>query len=943
MQTRYFATCPPNPVQSAERYRTAGQQLLGLVRSLEKKHDLNHDGVNSVDLLDNQFKALIQLLQFLIPLVARNGLLQGDAAAAEKRVEESSIVGVDHGFDSKNDRNRTMARSSGLRMGKSNAEYAQRLSAGDNQIISCIVRMLGGGGGGQQQSPNGIPQPLVGLELDDQRLLILLVSDLTTAASTFVLQGLTKVSTCVAAEYDVLASNAKSLLIGLTRSMDHVLASATGSLTATAVGCTEQTPDFFRIETSDSLAVFTLRACHRAAMSLVSLLGPRFSRLSAYMQRLSVVGVWQSFAVVDPTVLESATRLHATIQGIGAGGGTHSGTTGQHQSFSSTEGSWNKSLRESVALLFSLLESACPLNSRLEEIIQQLEFPTQQSVGKAAVDGWLQSIRKADSEEQGTTLFVHYVQVLVSMTTALLSVEGLAWNHVLNAQVDIVSILDLVELLICFPINAESLYFRTKKRLRRETTEMGLFSPLAVTNMANRVKIMGHELIDALLTSIGCPALLPFARRLLKTCFGSLLSSSSTALRSVLEDRALQSAPDVMQRWLNSSIAIRTAALQTAQRVVLVVGTEPSQRSTSLRIRKRVEDLDRLVTLVCGCLVEQLQWLARRKEKDEDWGSFQERIDNLVACSNCLDAFLVSGGPFLSNVARSLIDSTIECFLKKCLTMNGNRVKDLSPLCNCALSLGVHSCSTAWADGEASSLGLCLQETARRLLKISSVDSVLHKALSTIRICDALNAPRIPALQVITQKSIPPSSRNSIADVHVLEARLVLEEQRMMVSEPSGSQGSKRRKVAKDERMLQKESTVETTSSNLKVPDTAMAVENSKVGSGMNEQNLKDEEAAAIMTTALVESMVESSGGRIEESMVELVSGDSHGLVNETNDQSDPLMEDGGYNEMTKLHITDATGGHPRPYAPPTAQEEEEDGEDTIPMIFDAPPDEEDE
>ena len=67
--------------------------------------------------------------------------------------------------------------------------------------------------------------------------------------------------------------------------------------------------------------------------------------------------------------------------------------------------------------------------------------------------------------------------------------------------------------MILFPSAAETLFFSTKKRLRLEVVQDGLLSSTAVVlEMANLVKFLGHDIMDAAITAAGV-SLLPFARK----------------------------------------------------------------------------------------------------------------------------------------------------------------------------------------------------------------------------------------------------------------------------------------------------------------------------------------------------------------------------------------------------------------------------------------------
>ena len=934
------------PIHEEEEYNNTGQQLLGYLRTLEKHDDAETDNQTA----ERALKALLRKLKFLIPCVARKGLFHGNVELAEELVSSSA----DQRFD-RSSRKRGKKRTSGssLFMDVDIDQPRPVASTGTllcaEQIVACIIRILGCQ---QHEYPNSLQsKALDGLTLADQRLLMLLASDLCTAASTFVQSRRTSVSSCGAAEYQLLASNAKSLLMGLARSMDCILSSANiASTTKTFSYSYSQDTIPFPVEDARPLALLALKACHRASVSLVSLMGTGLSRMVTQINYLTAVGVWKAFSIMNSCSVEYATLLNATIVGAGPTGGTKERLT---KSGPNTE-QWSASLQESVALLFVLLQSAVPINSTLADRTQHHENRLDQNAaGKAAVDVWLQRIRDSSGEER-SSLFLHCLRVLVSMAISLLSMEG--GNCLsLAAEVDVVSILDLVEILMSFPISAESLYFGTKKRLRQETFESGLFSPEDVAyRMANQVKIQGHDLLNALL-SLGRPVLLPFAHRLLKTCFGALLTSSSTALRSALESKAGPSKLDLSRkRWLNSSVVVRTAALRSVQSAFLVVGVDHpcSKRSSSLGLKKS-GDTDRLVTLLCGCLVEQLQWLMKPQDRNDDWGSVKERTECLVAVGDCLDACLVGGGPFLSNVQRSLIDSATKSLLLKCTLIQNDNNPDISLVYNCALSLGIQSCSTPWSDGAACCLESHLRETAERLQKMNVAQSVVHSSLAAIRLCDTIEAPRVPALNIVSTMTHTTKPRiGSIADVLTMENRLreisSLRSEALSLNDEGTDEegmGSKKPRL-KVESDGQNHKPVETRalkdppSSQNPTPSADAHAPAAQVQSLLDQRDSKsDKPQTAVVMACVPATSTDLMKGSLEscEELQEISDAQSESLVVGQEPDSQPVSS------YRDCNSTIGKSASMEPSFQAKSEQEEETEEDDIPMIFDAPPDEEDE
>ena len=250
--------------------------------------------------------------------------------------------------------------------------------------------------------------------------------------------------------------------------------------------------------------------------------------------------------------------------------------------------------------------------------------------------------------------------VTAQTTTTTLSTK----SSLIGTRMDITSVLDIVEAFLSFPLSAESLYYRTKKRLRMEVVGIGLLSPHSIAiYMASKMKQLGHVILDCTINALGGSILLPYYRRILRICYAALLTSSSYPVRSLVDPTNLRNVvgnnnnntnKPMKRKWLHTSIFLRTKAIQTFQYVSLSFGSDGGSSSSNKKWKKsntttttnssisrnnqndglmmidsNCSDGERTILLIAGCLVEQLNWNGGGVAAidDDDWGSLSERVD----------------------------------------------------------------------------------------------------------------------------------------------------------------------------------------------------------------------------------------------------------------------------------------------------------------------------
>jgi hypothetical protein len=183
-----------------------------------------------------------------------------------------------------------------------------------------------------------------------------------------------------------------------------------------------------------------------------------------------------------------------------------------------------------------------------------------------------------------------------------------------------------------FPSSAESYFFSTKKRLRLEMITDGLLSPTSVVlEMANLVKSLGHEILDATISCVGGSLLLPFARRITRIASASLLACSSSALQKVIDPSYATRLDGKQKKWLHKSVILRSKAIQTYSTAIRTLGPSVLARSHSddgSRGAGYHHEESRAISLIGGSLLEQLSWATSSiAETDEDWATLSERVE----------------------------------------------------------------------------------------------------------------------------------------------------------------------------------------------------------------------------------------------------------------------------------------------------------------------------
>lgn len=712
-----------NPPIPSQQSTNPGQRLLSLVRSLEKDNNSSKKGIEEA----------VLFLHELVAVVQRKGLLQGDARMAELVLSATAN-------STKNGN-----RGGGGKKGK----HGQNRTKNDLTLLPADDSLL------LTDQPNSNKsKPQETSAMLDSQLLVSAMARVLEARSNIDLEILTLMAhlcinsceylksrsqpdSCFLAEYELLANHGKSFLTGLERHSQLLVSRILTNGIIVKDGI------------NTSIMNNTLSACLRAATSLVSLFGAKLSRVGT-IQGLRTV----AFSVVGFNI-EAATLL-ATLP------------------FASSDSAaqWSRTLVECVDTATLFLNAIAPNIGRHTQQTR-LSLPVgENSIWKEIDALWVAKIRttEASEEPERVCLVLQILQNLMNLIEALLTRKAIGVAaataapiqvELVGATVNVETLLNLVE--TTFSTAAESKYFSTKKRLRHETITDGVLNPTSlVGKICNPLRGHGHSLLDTILSTLGSETLLPHARCIQRIVQSALMTSTSTALRKVLDPTSSSLENQKRPRWLHSAVVLRRIAIQSFQKALLAFGTDSrlvvDNSIGATRSSNRGVDTEKAFSIVCGTVVEELTsvWLP---SFGGDWGTFEERVDLVATAVDCLTTGLNSGGEYLSSTVRTLLDSVVFTCLS--VVQHGQHPIASHEKVKCSILVLSTACiTTPWQDGASccTSISINLKRVAQSCQKCC--DSSAEAANTALQVCRALDCPRVPALSIIT-RAAPFSSLNT--------------------------------------------------------------------------------------------------------------------------------------------------------------------------------------
>ena len=731
---------PPLPLSSDND--AVGQNLLGLLRSFGKNP-------GDVKLLEET----VEVLQELISVTHRRGLLQGDESVAEKVL---ALSGSQQGKQGGNKKQR------GSKRGRSTDLTADSIILHTSETDSKATGPTLDG----QLIMQGINRILSLEQLSDEKadpcgnmvLLIALAADFCTCVCESIFSR-SSTDPCTIAEYELVALSGKQLLGNLESSARIVLyriPEVEGGFRSPKLGQEE--------------SVYALKAILCACSTLIALFGTKLSRSSKILGNLRSLA-WECLSVAADDVVQFAAKLVASLP---FAGGTDNVTPSDL---------WNQTLRDALLCVHQTLYESAPIISALGQSEQQMSVSEHV---KESMEHHIEMMQRSTSAQVRGNSLVHRLKALVSVVSSLLGCESDTFTftrtaNLLHAEVDVEYYLGLAEAMLSVPLAAETTFHSTKKRLRSEAIDGGLLSPSVLVQMvANNVKLCGCNLIHCILASLGGPTLLPYGRRILRISHATLLTSSSANVRKAVDPASEIQFSGKRQRWLHKSLKVRTVAVQTFRMALLAFGVDPSAeksmaRGSSRNLTEYAGNIERSINLVCGCILEEFSLQRNPQQESEEWGSPYERAELVAAAAECLSAALSSGGEYLPLSLRSLVDSVALICLSsiKDGAASGNALSASREVKEAVLDLACCSVETPWQDGGASSITGTLLEVAR-LFQDDAEPRVVQAARSAVRICESLDCSRVPALAIVSRSNelIPRPAEEMMKQLTIVQAEI---------------------------------------------------------------------------------------------------------------------------------------------------------------------------
>jgi len=712
---------PPAPCkpESDGRYQTKdatsllGRTLASKLSAMKKAAD----GTSNVTAHE-----LASTLSEIRMILSRKGLLRGDAIRAEAfltKVSETSGSGGNSsaGGSGGGKRRKKDGGGSGGSSSKafnfvdgSPSTVGHGIADDEGLLLISLGRILGAGKAGKSNESSPFPDVVI---QEASEALLAICRHVTTYLSS--------TSRCSSAEYELLLPTCPQLLSGLGNTATNLLS----------------------VIQSDARAstMYALASCHRAASSIVNLMGTRLSRSTSTMDKIASSALESLFLANDNSkhCVEAAAALLAIRPLAGNADGVPPAKL------------WTDAVLRATRSLTLLLN---------------IFFPMHKSALKAreAVNAddksWVDFVERSLTTQAGrTNEFVRRFEGYSTVLKSLLDMEGYdgcrAESYVAFASVPLGNFLDLVELMLAFPSAAEARYLSTKPRLRSEPIKNGALSPNSAMIVANEVKYCGLELFGLVLSATNTSSLV-HGGRIIRIAYNSLQSCCSYALRRSIDPvgtPAIRADGKRGRRWLHDSLHLRSKSVKVFGSAILTTGPSVALASEGGSL------VAKGLVFVSGCLLEQTN--AADADPEADWGTLMDRIEVASACADALNIAIAVTGPYLESSTRSTIESVTATCLSDLpgYSIPGPALSYSSTICS-LLRLGSSCVCAPWSDGAASRLTGPLRSAAESL-KGSKDHEVSSAAYSTLCVCDAIMAPRSPPMMVVT-RSVDAASGTAI-------------------------------------------------------------------------------------------------------------------------------------------------------------------------------------
>jgi len=586
---------------SSSNQKDPAHRLLKLIRFIEKEPP--------GEAYEAYMEETVELMNSFILLYSRRGLLQGNVSKAEKILSSVSqgrteIHGRRKGSSSSNKQKSTqdnLFRSGVFETG--NSDLSTQVS--ETLIFTALTRILAE----SEESRKG--------RADDSSLLLALGAELCLSIVWHCQVNKDTDHLCIASEFELLSMVSKSIFSGLVSRIHsiedeirRISGQQDGGSERSSLNCLSVT-----VCLDETRHVAPVLSCLRAACAMVRLFGTKLSRSTGLLVDLRRVA-WSFITIPNVILQDAAGRLLASLP---LAGGIDRKTPVEI---------WNSNFQDILYMMNSLLEAVAPVGNKTS--IGERPMISDGSAG--VLSDWISFLNKdiSSGKDRATTLVTMMRGLVLAYQHCLSPDLGRdAMEAFLEVRIDVELILDIVERFVSYPMAAESLFFRTKNRLRDEVVEGGLISPrLVAVRVANEMKLLGHDVVDSLIKSVGGPALLPNAKRIIRIAYASLLTSCSRHVRKVMDPSSSGQLEGKKRRWLHLSLVLRSRTVTTVQTVLSAFGSDRTAKSGGVSESKADSKSygEMAVTLVVGCLLEQMGAKDAEETLDETWSTIDERI-----------------------------------------------------------------------------------------------------------------------------------------------------------------------------------------------------------------------------------------------------------------------------------------------------------------------------
>ena len=566
--------------QAENSYNDNAREFLGLLRTYERtKKQCDDTNVNNMTELESLESRVVQYLQSLQSSCLRKGLLQGNDDRADELISNAEKQNIKKSTNQQNNGNKRRKRGGGSgnkTFGIFDERYITNSESGvatgnEMLIISALNKIIGS---------SSKELPIFSYSI------IQLAADVLMSICQFVNANIHQLrnNASIQVEHDLILGMHTQFLNGLVNTMDFVL---------------KRMDDEGE---SNEVHADVLSSCCKAAARIISIVGTKLSRKKVLIEKIkSTADTILFHRNIHQLAMESSAVLLATMPLTGNMDGTP------------PQKLWGELVEQKSQSLCIILNSFFPL---------QRSSVLNGSATTKEDQTWINQVReKIINQSERIIEFQRRIEGSAVLLLHLLNLDIYNQNSQImlsHASVPAKLLLDLSELMLAFPSVAETKYLSTKSRLCDISVENGLLSPNAAMMVANTVRYFGHDLYDASVTILQNNGLF-YGKRIIRIAFASLQSCSSYAVRKTVDQSIVEKHfQGKKQRWLHCSLELRIKAIKSIKVMITSIGPNAVTSQGSI--------IDKVLKLIAGCLLEQIDVQAPIPSSSNDWGTMKDRV-----------------------------------------------------------------------------------------------------------------------------------------------------------------------------------------------------------------------------------------------------------------------------------------------------------------------------